>query len=46
MWGRGFSERAIRLAAQYGKRFEPPRLLFDKASRDEQFDDAEHHAVA
>ncbi|GAA2633761.1 3-hydroxyacyl-CoA dehydrogenase NAD-binding domain-containing protein [Dactylosporangium fulvum] len=33
----GFIARARDLAARYGARFEPPRLLLDKAARGEQF---------
>ncbi|WP_111497657.1 3-hydroxyacyl-CoA dehydrogenase NAD-binding domain-containing protein [Marinobacter bohaiensis] len=34
---RDFVERARELAAGYGERFSPPKLLLDKAERDEKF---------
>ena len=37
-WGaKNFVARANELAKKYGKRFEPPKLLKDKAKKNEQF---------
>jgi 3-hydroxyacyl-CoA dehydrogenase/enoyl-CoA hydratase/3-hydroxybutyryl-CoA epimerase len=37
-WGvKEFTKRAQELAKKYGKRFEPPKLLKDKAKKNEQF---------